>query len=281
LLQNRCGIAVLTLHYTPSNLRWVYAIYGNNLKGSSIAKLDSLTLELLQTFDLPAALYIGGLLIHSNGHIYCMHSNTLIAFWDGDLTNYTSLKVPYTTLNGNLVQTNGMLVTQDGYLVIKQWSMVFEDLGLLVVAQPLILKLLLGLMIVAATGFYLRRKETNTYTGVVVRGAVVGGFIFLAIILLFIRTILGNYDPLSFMTSSLVFYGGGGGELKIVDPISLLVVASAVLTERCSYARMAMVALESDDGHDEDAIVMLGDENVVQFRWRPSKKQRTSYFRLL
>eukprot|EP01034_Spumella_vulgaris_P033281 gene33281-41068_t len=39
------------------------------------------------------------------------------------------------------------------------------------------------------------------------------------------------------------------------------------LKDRCSFARMSMVAVENEKGEAEDAIVLLGDENVYQFRW--------------
>ncbi len=46
-----------------------------------------------------------------------------------------------------------------------------------------------------------------------------------------------------------------------------------LFTERCSFARMAMVAVQNDLQQPEDAIIMLGDENVYQVRWSPGKQQ--------
>lgn len=63
--------------------------------------------------------------MHENGNVYCIQSNSIYTFYNGDLTNYTMVDVP-TDLNSNSVQTNGMLVTSDGYLVVKQWAFNME-----------------------------------------------------------------------------------------------------------------------------------------------------------
>ena len=83
----------------------------------SIVKLDAISLAVMQRLSLPRSIYLGGLLLHSNGHVYCVHSNVLYVFWGGDLLNTTSVRLPADSLNGRLVQTNGMLVTQDGTYV--------------------------------------------------------------------------------------------------------------------------------------------------------------------
>jgi hypothetical protein len=35
-------------------------------------------IEILQKIDLPKALYLGGLLMHENGHVYGVHANILV-----------------------------------------------------------------------------------------------------------------------------------------------------------------------------------------------------------
>jgi hypothetical protein len=71
-----------------------------------------------------------------------------------------------------------------------------------------------------------------------------------------------------FWTSDIIFKNhGGGGELKLIDPLTLEVRADLWLEERCSYARMALARL--DNG--EDAFALLGDEFIHQVRWNPKK----------
>jgi hypothetical protein len=36
---------------------------------------------------------------------------------------------------------------------------------------------------------------------------------------------------------------------------------------------MSMVAAVGPEGHNEDIIILLGDENIFQFRWRPMSRQ--------
>jgi len=66
--------------------------------------------------------------------------------------------------------------------------------------------------------------------------------------------------------SSFFNRGTGGSELKFIDPNSLSVVAEATLVDRCSCARMALVAANRTD-IAEDVIILLGDEFVLQYRW--------------
>lgn len=51
-------------------------------------------------------LYLGGALVHANGHIYMVHSNRLYRFWLGDLYNATSFDIP-TNFDTLMTQTNG------------------------------------------------------------------------------------------------------------------------------------------------------------------------------
>ena len=123
------------------NSEYLYLIAGRVNVDLRVIKLNSITLEELQSYKLPNSLYIGGMLIHANGHVYTTLGNKLISFWYGDLNNSTKVDIPNRNLN--LIQTNGMLVTHDGHLVIKQWSAVAAEFLLLyLVKKKVIIKLL-------------------------------------------------------------------------------------------------------------------------------------------
>jgi hypothetical protein len=51
------------------NGEYVY-IFGGPPHTQYVAKLDSLTLEIVQVKNLPPTVYTGGLLMHENGHVY-------------------------------------------------------------------------------------------------------------------------------------------------------------------------------------------------------------------
>ena len=123
------------LYTQGSRSEFIYLIGGNKITASYIAKVNAITLDVIQKFQLPPSLYLGGLLMHSNGHVYAIHANTLYAFWNGDLSNVTSIYIP-SRLNIGIIQTNGMLVTQDGYLVVKQWSTMLDDILFYAIALP-------------------------------------------------------------------------------------------------------------------------------------------------
>ena len=72
------------------------------------------TLEILQTFELGSSLYLGGMLMHSNGHVYCIHANILYVFFDGDLSNFTKSSIP-SSLNGNAIQTNDIFYIYNNF----------------------------------------------------------------------------------------------------------------------------------------------------------------------
>lgn len=252
------------------NAQFVYVIGGPPAKGSFVAKLDAKTLEVLQKFPLSPALYIGGLLMHTNGHVYCMHSNKLIVFWNGDLTTYKMLKLP-SSLNGNIIQTNGMLVTQDGYIVVKQWDLIFEDILLAIAAKPYVAKIFFALFVVFGTISFGLKSRSNgkldegkqsSFLRILVSSALIGavlGFIgWFAVVVSSFTSIVGSFNPARYFSSNLLFYGAGGGELKIIDPVSFEVVADMHFTERCSFARMALVNLTNSQGQAEDAIGLLG-----------------------
>ena len=265
--------------------QWIYTygaeneyifVMGGTILQAYVAKLDSKTLEILQKVDLSPAMYIGGLLMHANGHVYGVQGNVLSVFWNGDLYNTTVVKLP-TNLNGNAVQTNGMVVSSDGYLVIKQWSFILEDAALYLYAVPAIGKVVAAFMLlVGLTVVYsIPSKSKNVYT--ITTGLIAGSGVALgSAVLLFILVqwkLFGYYDPIPFIGSNLFFdNAGGGGELKLVDPLTLEVVADLALVERCSFGRMSLSTVQTPQGETEDAIVLLGDEFVRQYRWSPEHK---------
>jgi hypothetical protein len=86
---------------------------------------------------------------------------------------------------------------------------------------------------------------------------------------------VGEFSGWKFLTNNLVFANGGGGsELKIIDPLELIVISELKLSERCSYPRLAVQPIQNEITNElEDAIIVLGDENVYQVRWKPCEKE--------
>lgn len=273
--------------------QWIYTYGANNeytfVMGGSIvstyvAKLDSNTLEILQKVFLKPAMYIGGLLMHANGHVYGVQGNTLTVFWNGDLSNKTVIDLPLTgTLNGNAVQTNGMVVSSDGYLVIKQWSFILEDAALYLYVMPSVVYVVLAVALVTAlvAVYFIPRKLKNPITisiGLVL-GSVTGLGALVCVFILIQWKLFGYYDPYTFVTTNLfVKNDGNSGQLKLIDPITLKVVADLSLRERCSFGRSALAGLDNTD--KEDAIVLIGDEFIRQYRWNPVHKVRLKVFGL-
>ena len=279
--------------------QWLYT-YGNHseylfliggIKGKIrkflsffIHKLDSRTMEILQTFPLTSSLYLGGLMMHANGDVYCVHSNILYRFEQGDLTKFTKKRIE-TKLNSNAVQTNGMLVTSDGYIVVKQWSMILEDaIYLKAILQPLIIKVMIGISVViySITWYFVSKGKfslSNKLFIVLPLGGLLSVLAILGYLTFTIISMNGPIDVFEFMTSNLLIRnGGGGGEVKLIDPVSLEVVRELQLAERASYARMAMYTLfDANDQPYEDAIICLGDENVYQLRWNLPSQQLYLY----
>lgn len=259
------------------NAQWIYIGGKNNefvytlggpASNITLAKYESDTLKLLQTSSLDSSLYIGGVLLHENGNVYAVHGNKLYAFWGGDLDNVTKVTLP-TNLNGRLVQTNGMVITHDGYLVIKQWAMYAEDLSMLTTKFPVLLKAVVGLYVIAlsiAILFSKSFKPTALLSRVLVSVIICTVVVFALTALTFYKLAGGPYDVYRTFTTNTFLSSegiGGGGELKLIDPITLEPRASLALTERCSYARMALSTLPNG----EDAMVLLGDEFSHQYRW--------------
>jgi hypothetical protein len=254
---------------------WLYLIHGFGSDGQFVSKLESSTLNIIQQIPLPPSAYIGGLLIHRNEHVYCIHANVLYRYWLGDLFNVSKISLPH-SLNHQLVATNGMLVTQDGLLVIKQFSLnIWHIYFMLEGKRDLFNRIYYTLMAVAVLiAFIPTKKQTlSRLIASVGRSVVVGHVVFYAFPLLVLYLICGTYNPIRFLADGLLSSNHGGGELKLLHPITLEVVAAAQLPERCSYGRMAMQAVTSPDGQHEDAIILLGDENIYQFRWRPASQE--------
>mmetsp|Transcript_3156 Transcript_3156/g.4892 ORF Transcript_3156/g.4892 Transcript_3156/m.4892 type:complete len:550 (-) Transcript_3156:135-1784(-) len=249
---------------------FIYTLGGPPIK-LRLGKYSSKSLELLQTFEFPSAIYLGGLLLHANGNVYAIHANRVWKFSNGDLTNYTSVRLD-TDLNGRVVQTNGMLVSSDGLLVIKQWSMNFEDLGQLILIDPDIPKYILGVYVVAVTIALISQFRVEISFGKMLHRYLIVTFFsmltFISFVYCFIALLSGGiYNPWVFFASNLLYDShGGGGELKLIDPETLQLVAGVHLTERCSFARMALTVLPNG----ENAMVLLGDEHTHQYRWNPA-----------
>lgn len=241
---------------------------GGHVRETWVAKYDALTLNVLQHIVLEPGLYLGGLLIHKNGHVYCVQSNTLHRFWYGDLKNSTSFRLPTELNSHGVVQTNGMLVTHDGYIVIKQWPYILEDMSMLVYRFPIIIKLTLAFLIVTFTLSIFSLSKRN-YTAINVLKRLIYSIIICSIVMILVACAVlyklsGPFDPIKFVFSGwFLNNGSGGGELKLIDPLTLTIKAELKLAERCSYARMSMTTFPNG----EDVFVLLGDEWSHQYRW--------------
>jgi hypothetical protein len=284
------------------NSEYLYVISGRGQY--KLSKLDSQSLEILQQLDLEKSLYLGGLLMHGNGHVYCVHRNTLYRFWDGDLYNATRATIP-TSLNGNLVQTNGMLVTSDGNLIVKQWNMNIDDMFMMKFSSsPVMMRkvitavytVFITLLIVwgrfsrpvLATSFAASKHATASkqrvfsFTGLLLEafiGLLLGTMAFVGIFSLIVYKTAGPYSLKQFLLSGLVWDdGAGGGELKVINPLTFEVIANLQMCERAGYPRMALAPITVKDpvtGEDqeEDAIAFLGDINSYQVRWSPTYQE--------
>lgn len=168
-----------------------------------------------------------------------------------------------------------MVVSSDGYLVIKQWSFILEDAALYLYVMPVVLKVVAAGMLIAAlvTVYLIPKKIRNpfTITGGLFVGSGVGLAAFVMLFLVVQWKLFGYSDPIKFITTNLFVENlGGGGQLKFIDPLTLEVVADLSLVERCSFGRMSLSAVDNADR--EDAIVLIGDEFIRQYRWNPVQK---------
>lgn len=255
-----------------ANNEFIYAM-GGHVRETWVAKYDALTLEVLQSIILDPGLYLGGLLIHQNGHVYCVQSNTLHRFWNGDLLNKTSLRLPSDLNTHAVIQTNGMLVTHDGLIAIKQWPYILEDMSILVFRFPIITYVAVSVLVLLLTfSYWFSSKKEFNFS--ILRKIVIVILLWI-IVLIFVACgiiykLSGPYDPMKFIFSGWALdNGSGGGELKLIDPISLEIRAEIKLNERCSYARMSMTTFPNG----EDVFVLLGDQYSHQYRWNAKTNQ--------
>eukprot|EP00981_Chlorochromonas_danica_P006812 scaffold1491_cov167-Ochromonas_danica.AAC.4 len=171
--------------------------------------------------------------------------------------------------------TNGMLVTQDGLLVIKQWS--YTALDLLFATLIRSGRILLVVMAVAAVLVIYCLSPTKWIAVRLFCAATfapfLGGIFWISLLMAITYRNMGHFDLLRCLLDGFASPNVGGGELKLVDPLTLTVRAAIDLPERCSYARMALSHVMNSEGGIEDAIILVGDYNVHQLRWRPSTQK--------
>jgi hypothetical protein len=271
LMMNLNLKGVQWLYTAGNNSNLMYTMSGDSISGFQVSKLDATTLEILQNYELERSMYTGGILIHENGHVYAIHSNNLYVYWNGDLTNSTKLRLP-SNLNGKFVLTNGMLVTSDGYLLIKQWSFTISDISLILASKTSLLKAFYVLaFIVIATLAYLFTRGMRASSGkrlVQILAATVLGYglailLGVGIMIAILRVAQGEFSIVRFIQDGMLSESYGGGELKLIDPITLKVHAEAELPERCSFARMALSTITNAEGIEEDVISLLGKQFVL------------------
>lgn len=259
--------------YTAGENSSVVYTMGNVYGTYKVNRLDSVSLELLQAAEIKSSPYLGGMLMHANGHVYAVQGNVVYVFWNGDLNNKTEKVIP-TSLNGDAVQTNGVVVTSDGLLVIRQWSLVLEDLLIYTYAFPSLKRIFLGILVVAASIPFIVSKKQKGILHTLISSAFAVLFTLFLILVLIIGMVrkksnMASYNIPQFILGNLLL-PNDGGELKLIDPITLEVVSGLKLPERCSFGRTALHYLEDED---EDAIIVLGDESVHQVRWNLSNQK--------
>jgi hypothetical protein len=220
------------------------------------------------------------MVVHGNGHIYCIHSNRLIKFHHGDLYNSTHMHLP-SQLNGGLVLTNGMVVTQDGMLVVKQFSFNLADLPFIVLSKTKTLKILVAICLCVCSLLYAVVGAGNRATRAlksVLLGLPLSCCLWLVVLLYGMKQQIGSFSASRFVLDGLFSNKFGGGERTIIDPAMMTGVAGAPLPERVSWSRVGVTKVDGAAGFEqspgaEDAIILMGDEHVFQFRWRPAEKK--------
>jgi hypothetical protein len=262
--------------YTAGNhSEWLYLMGSTVKNGTVVAKLDSITLEIIQKIYLPRAIYLGGLVIHANGHIYGIQSNVFYRFWNGDLYNMTSVELP-TYLPPRMTMTNGLLVTSDGYIVAKQWAMNAADIIGYTYFKPSVYGPFLFFFIVYSILIRCVNKKSNLFGN---NPAFVVAFLLALMTFFVVLSVVmagragGPINKLDFILNGYFDLGNGGSEIKLIDPTTLHVERNIWSYERGSYARMTLCPVKNYEGETEDAIIFLGDEHVFQYRWRPNTKE--------
>jgi hypothetical protein len=264
--------------YTGGQNNEYIFVHGGEMSSPYVAKLDAVSLKIIQKITLKSSMYLGGLLVHANGHLYCVQGNRLYAYWNADLYNVSFIDLP-TTLNKNLVHTNGMVVTHDGLLVIKQWNLIVEDLAFFIALVPKLVKFSVAIVVGSFSiyfGKYFIQKKSFSFGSLFSNlvYSILTPLIFLVLsFLILIYKLSGPFDIFLYLFSNTILNNRGGyGELKLVHPETLETVADLKLSERCSFARMALSTVIPNK---EDAIVFLGDEFSHQVRW--NSEDRTLY----
>jgi hypothetical protein len=197
-------------------------------------------------------------------------------------------------------------VTQDGLLVVKQWNLIPDDLFLFGFACWHIYRIGMAILVLGVTIGYMRAQKNGPVFAVLngILGFLGGAVLCLVISTALLTAICGPFDPIRFWTSNTINMNGGGtGEIKFIDPLTLEVVAEAVMPDRCSIARMAMIAVSDvpseNIAHDmmpgfdynldtvrqeaaskggdhggvvEEILVLLGDEFAYQYRYNPHSR---------
>jgi hypothetical protein len=247
--------------------RFVYGVPGAPGTKAYLAKIDPRTLTIRQKRELPRSLYIGGALMHRNGHVYLVHGPRLYRFDEGDLNRVTETPLP--AVNGVFTQYNGMHVTEDGMLLVKGWAMDRHELGMM---RPLVAAFLAASLLSAAAVGLMFRLLIGTPAGAegVVLPAILG--------LLLPAALLGTITR----TSWLEFLRPRRtGHLLIIDPITLAVRQRLSPPERCAYARTALVPSDpsaemtsSSSGWSatpDEWLVIVGDERIMRWRYRDGR----------
>jgi len=243
--------------------RFVYGVPGAPGEKAYLARIDSRTLAIRQKRFLPRSLYIGGALMHANGHVYLVHGPRLYRFDRGDLDRATEVGLP--AVNGLFTQYNGMHVTEDGMLLVKGWAMDIHEAAML---RPLVLPMTgIGMLAGAAIGVLLRLLLGAGVGPLAMTLFAMAGPLMLAAIL-----------ALATDTSWREFFRPHHtGHLLVIDPDTLAVRQQLAPPERCAYARTALVPADpaaemtapSAGGEAPDEwLVIPGDEHIMRWRYR-------------
>jgi hypothetical protein len=148
------------------------------------------------------------------------------------------------------------------------------------------MKMLCALLVVSITGVVyiyiyvinttkeMKEKDKKTKSGYIISlfmGILIGVILWALAMTVLPWVMVGRFDILRYWFTNSMFgeCAGGYGELKIIDPDSLAIVADLKLVERASFGRMALSAVSET----EDAIVLAGDEFIRQYRWNSKTRK--------
>lgn len=246
--------------------RFVYGVPGAPGQKAYLAKIDARTLKIWQKRELPKSLYIGGALMHRNGHVYLVHGPHLYRFDQGDLDRATETDLP--AVNGVFTQYNGMHVTEEGSLLLKGWAMDHHELDMM---RPLVAAFLGAGVLLGAV------------LALVVHLLVGGGALALGLVTLVGPLVLAGLLTAMTGTSWVEFFRPRHtGHLLLIDPDTLAIRDRLSPPERCAYARTALVPANAEDemepaplgtGVPDEWLVIAGDERIM--RWRVHEGRMT------